>query len=165
MKRLIAVVAALLMTLAAPTTATAKTARTPFTGSDTIAGAPIDNGRTWTTGNGVEHLRGMVVPYASSSDSEYYEGTTTLVINWNLDTATTEGPMWGTIHLALSTMNGGFVGTWTAKFAGPDAPWTGQGQAKGYGDAEGLIQRYEIVSTGPWSDQVSGVIINPGTRH
>jgi hypothetical protein len=165
MKRLIAVVAAVLMILAVPTTASATTVRTPFTGSDTIAGAPIDNGRTWTTGKGVEHLRGMVVPYASSSDSDYYEGTSTLVINWNLDTATMEGPMWGTMHLALSTMNGGFVGTWTAKFAGPNAPWAGQGVAKGYGDAEGLTQRYEIVSTGPWSDQVSGVIINPGARH
>jgi hypothetical protein len=165
MKRLIAVMAALLTILAVPTTATAKTVRTPFTGFDTVAGAPLDDGRTWTTEDGVQHVRGMVVPYASSSNTEYYEGATTLVINWNLDTATMEGSMWGTIHLALSTMDGGFDGTWTAKFAGPTDPWTGQGVARGYGEAEGLLQRYELVSTGPGSDQVSGVLINPGTRH
>ena len=34
-----------------------------------------------------------------------------------------------------------------------------------YGAAAGLFQRYQIVSTGPWSDQVTGTIINPGTQH
>jgi hypothetical protein len=166
MKKLIAVLAALLMALAVPAPAMAKTVTTPFTGIDAVAGAPIDEGRTWMTGDGVQHVRGMVVPYNATSDnSEYYRGTTTLVINWNLDTATMRGTMWGTSHLALTEKDGGFVGTWTAKFAGPDAPWTGRGVAKGYGDAGGLFQRYQIVSTGQWTDQVTGTIINPGARH
>ena len=165
MKKFIAVLAALLMALVVPAPAMARTVRTPFTGVDNVAGAPIEDGRTWFTGDGVQHVRGMVVPYYSTSTSEYYQGRTTLVINWNLDTATMQGTMWGTVHLALTTMGGGFAGSWTAKFAGPDAPWTGRGMAKGYGDAQGLFQRYQIASTGPWSDQVTGMIINPGARH
>ena len=165
MKKFIAVLAALLMALVVPAPAMARTVRTPFTGVDTVAGAPIDEGRTWFTGDGIQHVRGMVVLYDSTSTSEYYQGSTTLVINWNLDTATMQGTMWGTAHLALTTMDGGFTGTWTAKFAGPDAPWTGRGVGKGYGDAHGLFQKYQIVSTGPGSDQVTGIIINPGARH
>jgi hypothetical protein len=165
MKKLIAVLAALLMALVVPAPAMARTVRTPFTGVDTVAGAPIDEGRTWVTADGVQHVRGMVVPYDSTSTSEYYQGRTTLVINWNLDPGTMQGTMWGTVHLALTTMDGGFVGIWTAKFAGPDAPWTGRAVAKGYGDSRGMFQRYQIVSTGPWSDQVTGTLINPAARH
>ena len=165
MKKLLAILAALMLALAVPAPAMAKTVRTPFTGTDTVAGAPIDEGRTWMTGDGLQHVRGMVVPYDSTSDNAYYQGTSTLVINWNLDTATMQGTMWGTVHLELTSFDGGFVGTWTAKFAGPDAPWTGRGVAKGYGAAAGLFQRYQIVSTGPWTDQVAGEIIDTGARH
>ncbi len=90
---------------------------------------------------------------------EVYTGTEYVTAHWNLDPGTMMGSMWGTAHMELDELDGGYTGSWVAKWRGTGC-WTGHGAGHGYGSVEGFTVRYEIDCTG----RVSGSILVSGGR-
>lgn len=160
MRRAATIAAALVVLLAMAVPAVAKTDRIAFSGEDRVVEQGVSLARYWVSDDGVEHMRGLVSTYASTSDSEFYEGDLTIVVNWNVDLATGKGTLWGTSHLEVDG-DGGFDGTWTAKFTGTETVWTGHGRSKGYGTLDGYQQRYDL-AWAPFGDVVEGFTFMPG---
>lgn len=135
-----------------------------FSGADYVTGPPVDEGNQWVSDGDQLHVRGLTIEYDSVSDSEYYRGTTTVVVNMNQDLTTGLGTMWGTVDLVLDEFDGGFFGTWNAKFTGEVAPsWTGIGRSHGYGEVAGFQQRYTLIQA-PFGDIVEGFTFSPGNK-
>ena len=64
----------------------------------------------------------------------------------------------GSYDLAYNT--GGFAGTWVATFNDDGDGWTADGRTHGYGDVEGLQQRFTVDNTG----FVTGFVMIPGGK-
>ena len=158
MRRLLALITTLLLALVVVVPAQAKTERIPFEAQEAVIAVP-DPGRTWVS-DGIEHTRGLVLLYEATSDSPYYTGQTLVTVNMNVDTATGLGTMWGTSDLMLSTYDGGFAGTWVATFNDDGDGWTADGRTHGYGDVDGLQQRFTVDHTG----YVTGFVMIPGGK-
>jgi hypothetical protein len=161
MRRAATISAALVVLLAMAVPAVAKTDRIAFSGEDTLVeqGVPA---RYWESDDGILHARGSVSTYTSTSDSDFYGGDLTIVVNYNLDPATGKGTLWGTSHLEVDG-DGGFDGTWTGKFTGTETVWVGHGRSKGYGSLDGYQQRYDLA----WAwfgDVVEGFTFMPGNK-
>lgn len=164
MHRLIAFPVVLLAALAMSSPTTAKVDRMEFSGADYVTGPPVDDGRQWVSDDGQLHIRGLTVEYKAVSDSPYYNGTTTIVVNVNQDLATGLGTMWGTSHVVLDEFDGGFTGNWTAQFTGDDDPtWTGIGRSHGYGEVDGFQQRYTLTQA-EFGDTLDGFTFSPGNK-
>lgn len=161
MRRTATIAAALvvLFTMAVP--AVAKTDRIAFSGEDLLVGQVLP-GRQWVSDDGILHVRGSMSTYTSTSDSVFYGGDLTIVVNYNLDLATMTGTMWGTSHLEVDD-DGGFDGTWTGKFTGTETVWVGHGRSKGYGTLNGYQQRYDV-AWASFGDVVEGFTFMPGNQ-
>lgn len=161
MRRTATIAAALvvLFTMAVP--AVAKTDRIAFSGEDLFVGQVLP-GRQWVSDDGILHVRGSMSTYTSTSDSVFYGGDLTIVVNYNLDLATMTGTMWGTSHLEVDD-DGGFDGTWTGKFTGTETVWVGHGRSKGYGTLNGYQQRYDV-AWASFGDVVEGFTFMPGNQ-
>lgn len=161
MRRTATIAAALvvLFTMAVP--AVAKTDRIAFSGEDLLVGQVLP-GRQWVSDDGILHVRGSMSTYTSTSDSVFYGGDLTIVVNYNLDLATMTGTMWGTSHLEVDD-DGGFDGTWTGKFTGTETVWVGHGRSKGYGTFNGYQQRYDV-AWASFGDVVEGFTFMPGNQ-
>lgn len=142
----------------------AKTDRIAFTADD-YAGPSAPADRDWYTPEGSmrNHARGLTTVYDTVSSEPLYDGTSTVVINWNVDWATMTGPMWGTFHLELDAYDGGYTGTWVGKFTGDQRVWVGHGVAHGYGDVDGYKVQFDL-AWAPFGDTASGYILTPGNK-
>jgi hypothetical protein len=134
---------------------------------DEYAAALLDAGRTWTS-HGVEHVRGQVVAQEVVGDA-LCAGTNTVVVNYNLNLATSTGVLWGTATLDTSDFDGGFMSSWTAKFTAtdplaPDAQdiWVGQYIRHGFGELAGWQARGDIFEKFHWLVLEEGFAFNPG---
>jgi hypothetical protein len=166
MKRLVTALLAvgLLTALATPTLAS--TTRIGYA-CDEYAVGLLDEGRTWTS-DGVEHVRGLVVVQDVVGDA-LCAGTNTVVVNYNLNLATSTGHLWGTATLDTGAFDGGFVSSWTAKFtaADPLAPdaediWVGQYIRHGFGELTGWQARGDIFEKFHWLVLEEGYAFIPG---
>jgi hypothetical protein len=133
----------LLTFLVIPGLAMAESITTPFSGTETLAGPPVDPG-TETFPDGNYHMRGFTALYYDANDDPRVTGHDTVVANWNFRPAPPPavwmGPMWGTLH--IENDNGTWDGRWTGTrdengysiitaeghgsgdYAGLKAPWT-----------------------------------------
>lgn len=119
----------------------------------------IDPGVEWVTEGGVDHVRGWTGRY-QTTDALYGVGSLLIVANWNLDLTTGSGSLWGTMYYEFPSANGGFQGTWNAKFTA--FVWSGQSQGTGFDGLEGWQLRQDLQSTGPGMDVYTGFVFNPG---
>jgi len=149
---------AAMMSLVLMPSAGAVTERMATSGVDVMVRL-VDPGRGWVTQDGVDHVRGWTATY-ETSDALYGVGSLLIVVNWNLNLATGNGPLWGTMYYEFPAANGGFQGTWNAKFSA--FVWSGKSQGTGFGDLEGWQLRQDIRSTGPGTDAYTGFVFNPG---
>ncbi len=154
----IVVLVATLTSLVMVPSAGAVTERIPTSGVDVIVQL-VDPGREWVTEDGVDHVRGWTGEYRTT-DALYGVGSLLIVANWNLNLATGNGPLWGTMLYEFPSANGGFEGTWTAKFSA--FVWSGKSQGTGFGDLQGWQLRQDLQSTGPGVDVYTGFVANPG---
>jgi hypothetical protein len=154
----IVLLVAAMMSLATAPSAVGVTERIATSGTDTFV-ALVDPGREWVTEDGVYHVRGWIAEYVTS-DALYGEGSLLIVASWNLDLTTGNGPLWGTMHYEFPTADGGFEGTWNAKFS--TFVWSGKSQGTGFGSLEGWQLRQDIQSTGPGGDVYTGFVFDPG---
>ncbi len=160
MRKATVMLVALVVLLVMAVPASAKTDRVPLSGEDHFKVAP-HGGSTWMS-DGVLHVRGSMSAYDTESDSELYQGVTSIVVNYNLDLATMQGRMWGTSHLEVTGYDGGFDGTWVGWFT--DTGWAGRGLAHGFGELTGYQARYDLHAA-PFGDFVDGFIFMPGNKH
>ncbi len=159
MRKTTSIVGILFVLLALAMPAAAKTDRIPFSGQDTFV-EQTDPGRVWFSDHGrIMHVRGSVSTYTSTSDSIYFGGDAVIVVNYNLDTSTGNGQLWGTSHSTIG--DGGFDGTWVGKFTA--FVWEGKGQTKGYGDMAGYQQRFTLQAAS-YGDTAAGYTFLPGNN-
>lgn len=158
------VVVALIAVFALVLPVGAKTDRIAFSADETTVNT-IPALRDWDTPDGstLNHVRGLTNIYDVESDEPLYTGTATVVINWNLDWDTMEGPMWGTTNLELEGYDGGYIGTWVGKFTGDERVWVGHGVAHGYGEVEGYKVFFEL-DWAPFGSTDTGYILTPGNN-
>lgn len=164
MRNTVSVIVALVAAFALVSPVGASTDGISFTAEDhEVGGSPPD--RDWYTPEEStrNHVRGLTTIYETHSDEPLYDGTSTVVINWNVDWATMEGPMWGTFHLELDDHDGGYTGTWVAEFTGDQRVWVGHGVGHGYGDVDGYKVKFDL-AWAPFGDTVSGYIQIPGNK-
>lgn len=146
--------AMLVVALAVPAVA-GPPAKTPVLGEDTLVQV-LDPGRTWMS-DGIQHVRGWTAEYETAGEpSDYIDGTSIIVANWNLDVTSGEGTMWGTIDLTLSDVDGGWRQTWVAKF--DDFVWSGKAVGHGFGALRGMELRLDVQATGEGTDVFEGFI-------
>jgi hypothetical protein len=149
----LAVGALLVLALAVPAVATQT--KIPVSGTDTIS-QMVDEGRTWMA-DGIQHVRGWTGEYATVGEpGAYLDGTSIVVANWNLDTASGDGTMWGTIELTLTGGGGGWHESWVAKFDG--GVWSGWAVGRGFGTLDGMKMDLDVWSTGEGTDSFLGFI-------
>ena len=160
MRKTTAIFAALAVLLVMAVPASAKTDRMPFSGEDHLTVAP-HGGRMWVS-DGIVHVRGSMSEYDATSDSEFYVGNSSIVVNYNLDLATMRGRMWGTSTVDVAGYDGGFTGTWVGWFT--PTGWEGRGLSHGYGELAGYQQRYDL-AWAPFGDAIEGFTFMPGNRH
>ena len=150
-------VAAMTSLLMVPS-AVAVTERLATSGEDVLVQL-VDPGVEWVSEDGIDHVRGWTAMY-QTTDALYDVGSLLIVGNWNLDLATGNGPLWGTMYYEFPSANGGFQGTWNAKFSA--FVWSGKSQGTGFGDLAGWQLRQDIQATSPTSDVYAGFVFNPG---
>ena len=94
--------------------AMARAVKTPFSGTESMTGPPVDLG-TATFPDGNYHMRGFTVVYNDVTDDPRVTGLDTVVANWNFRPAPEPvvwtGPMWGTLH--IENVDGTWDGSWT----------------------------------------------------
>ena len=107
--------------------------KTPFSGTETSAGPPVDPG-TESFPDGNYHMRGFTVVYDDVTDDPRVAGQNTVVANWNFRPAPPPvfwmGPMWGTFLIENDdgSWDGSWTGTrdekrtWIGSIAGPCLP-------------------------------------------
>lgn len=127
-------------------------------GDGPIAGSGPE--RFWETPNH-EHARDWHGVYSTAMTEgpmpEIYTGMEYVTASWNLNPTTLNGSMWGTAHLVLTHLDGGYKGTWVAKWRG-EGCWTAKGVGNGYGAVAGYTVKYDLLCDG----SVSGYIVMPG---
>lgn len=153
------VVGAVLALALAPV-ATATTARVPVTADEVMTGL-LSAGTTSTHGN-VQNVRGMA-GVATATGSDLLQGTDTIVINYNLNTATGNGALWGTNVIEPTAYPGGsFRCSWIGIF--DDFVWTGRAVCHGAGSLDGWQLRLAILAEpGGMADTLDGVAFLPGS--
>ncbi len=131
--------------------AAAGTARIPYRCEFQLVEV-TDGGTAWVE-DGSLHVRGWTGVYDVVGEDQC-AGVGTAVANFNLDLATWSGGLWGTQMVALDAFNGGYAGTFTARWTAddplaPDAEdiWVGRYTYGGFGDLEGWQARGNIVET------------------
>jgi hypothetical protein len=147
MKRILATLAlaGLLSALVAmPVTAT--TTPIAFTCEEHLV-APTDPGAAWVGDDLVLHVRGAQYRYAHVGNP-LCAGIADVVVNLDLDLVTSEGVLWGTNHIAITAVDGGYDTTWHARFitTNPLDPaatdiWVGRFVGHGYGELAGWQTR------------------------
>jgi hypothetical protein len=129
----------------------------------------LDPGRDWYSGDApVWHVRGWTGVYATVEGSdELISGTGTVVASWNVNLAAWAGNLWGTVDYVSDRFDdSGWEGTWTATWTGPGT-WSGPGVARGYGEFEGMVWKFEVSNlpgAEPPVDMTSGYVFTPGTH-
>lgn len=123
--------------------------KTPFSGTETMSGPPIDPGiETFPDGN--YHMRGFTVVYDDVTDDPRVAGKDTVVANWNFKPAPPPvfwiGPMWGTFH--IENDGGEWVGSWTGK-RDENGYSIITGVAHGSGDYAGLKGHWTLSRLSP----------------
>lgn len=142
--------------------ASAMTDRIPITAEETLV-TQIDPGVQWDSGK-FNHLRGNTLEYAVVGTSPLYDGTNTVVVNWNLVFPTfEEGMMWGKFTVELDEYDGGYTGNWVADLTGDDRVWIGWGVGHGFGEVEGYKLFFDMASTGT-GVLTTGYILTPGNK-
>jgi hypothetical protein len=147
MKRILAILAACgLLSVLATAPVAATTTKIPFTCEEHLL-AQTDPGTVWIDDGLVLHVRGAQYRYAHVGDP-LCAGVADVVVNLDLDLATSEGELWGTNHIASSVYDGGYDTTWHARFITTDplAPsatdiWIGRFVGHGYGELAGWQTR------------------------
>lgn len=157
MKKLLSVVIAAGLLAAFATPVSAAPDRVPIWGTESIVEV-LDLGRAWTS-NGIEHTRGWTAVYRTIGDV-YSTGMTTIVANWNIDSSTGDGTMWGSNRMRLDAYDGGWDQAWTAKWTG--GSWAGQSVAHGFGEMTGWQARMDVWVTGFGTDAFAGFAFAPG---
>ena len=152
-RRLVTLALGAMLVLALALPAAAAQTKTRISGVDDNM-TVLDPGRTWMS-DGIQHVRGWTAEY-DTTGGEYVDGTSIIVANWNLNTASGDGTMWGTTDLALTQFDGGWHQTWVAKF--DDFVWSGKAVGRGFGALEGMQIRLDVWSTGPGTDAFQGFV-------
>ena len=122
-------------------TAGATTTKVPVSGTE-VTTAVTDPGTFWVSGN-VAHMRGFGTR-SSITGSPEIAGTNSLTINWNVNTVTGAGSLWGTFDDDVATSTGGFAGSWNGTFT--DTGWSGSAVGEGYGALAGWQERLDLES-------------------
>jgi hypothetical protein len=120
----------------------------------------VSPGSTSTHGN-VETARGMVGT-AAVTGSDLLEGTDTISINYNLNTATGSGALWGRNVIEPSAYpDGSFQCSWVGIF--DHFVWTGRAVCHGTGSLAGWQLRLAILAEpGGMADTLTGVAFTRG---
>lgn len=149
-RRLVTLALGAMLVLALALPAAAAQTKMPISGRD-VSNGVLDEGTMWFSDR-IQHVRGWTAEYVTCGElkegntcgdpSEYVDGTSIIVANWNLDTASGDGTMWGTTDLALTAFDGGWHETWVAKFDG--GMWSGWGVGRGFGDLQGMKIRFDV---------------------
>jgi hypothetical protein len=154
-----------LLVLASPAGAT--TSRVDFTGTQQTVGIE-DPGDEWFSGP-IHHVRDRQLLGVSMPDPStgLPTGTTLGTLNFNIDTTTFHGRVWG--EATLDYGDGGFETTFSGDISTADVPGGVLGELKvvgrGYGSFEGMQLRAtvnEVVLTG--SATFEGTLFAPGDR-
>ncbi len=159
MRRILVILAAvgLAATLAAPAVL-ATTNRNAF--SCTTVLVVEQTGRQWWTGSTL-HERGWLGIYTATG-SPICAGTTTVVVDYQLDTATGTGSLTFRYDEQLASGTGGIAGLGVAKFDFVDVVWKGSTVGHGYGELDGLQTRGSIVEQFGGDVVETGVAFYPG---
>ncbi len=161
MRRFIALVAAgAVLTLALAPAATAKTTRVPVDGNEVLA--EVTSAGSMAMDGSIVSLRGAVWVF-SAAGSDLIAGTDTVVINYDIDTATGMGSLWGKNRIEPTAHPGGrFDCSWTGTFV--LTHWTGNGVCHGAGSLDRWQLRLTIVAEpGGEADTLGGFAFLPGS--
>jgi hypothetical protein len=161
MRRLMTTIAALAaLTLALAPGAAANTQRLPVTADEALVqvvanGSMAQRGQTMSARDGVWALR--------VTGSDLLAGTDTIVINYQLNTVTGSGALWGTNVIEPSAYpDGRFECSWIGIF--DDFVWTGRAVCHGAGSLAGWQLRLTILAEpGGQADVLDGFAFVPGT--
>ena len=137
------VLAGLLATAAAPA-ALGCTAKIPVSDKETTV-TLVSPGVSTTNGS-VVSLRGMVVTEADESTSAFVAGTSTGVVNYDIDSGSGIGKIWGTDTKRPTAYPRGH---WDCSFSGKMAngTWTAKGSCVGRGSLRGWKYTADLAQT------------------
>jgi len=176
MKRRIFIVLALVTVLAllAAGPATAKTTRTPFTGSSYILGEGWPPGRFWVPGNAALFWRDRTFYLHLETDEPRVGGLVCANHNGNYWPSPddlmygVQGQMWGTIHIESDSDDDctNSVNYWEGTFVGDRDRYGNETMRyvlRGYGEYAGLqLRMEEYAGTYDWWFTVTGELLDPG---
>jgi hypothetical protein len=117
-------------------------------------------GLQWWTGDTL-HERGWQGIYTATG-SPICAGTTTVVVDYQLDTATMSGEMTFRYDEQLASDDGGIMGLGVTKFDFVDVVWKGSTVGHGYGSLAGLQTRGSIAELFDGSVVETGIAFHPG---
>jgi len=164
-KRLLILIASLLLLTILAGPVAAKTIRSPYEGVEYCG--PPTGGRYWISEDGVMHIRGAQADCIDILDDDRISGNVLVTINANFQFSDSAlgiyGPMWGTVR--ISNKGGYWEGTWTGKLTELEGFSYIRSVVFGYGDYEGLQARAKAVRESPNPAdpyQIHGVIMDPG---
>lgn len=168
MRRLsVALVAAILALALAGPAVQARTTFIPFSCAEHFADNP-EPGRVWVDDDFVLHVRGSQWIYEHEGD-RYCAGEAHVVVNLNVDLATGEGNLWGTIHVDLDGIDGGWHRTFSAHFTNPHPLmpeatdiWAGRFTGHGFGELDGWQIRGQGIERTHVLVESTGFVFQPG---
>ena len=121
--------------------ASANAVKTPYTATATMCecGLLTPGSFTYWIEGGVEHYRNVKnVQYIYSAEEPRVRGFQSAVLNWNYNTKTGSGEIWGTFTHDVES-GGTWRGTVNGKINEFGLVSEGIGIAKGYGELDGLL--------------------------
>ena len=159
MRRFMTLLAALAVLALAPGAA-ATTTRVPVNADEALAQV-VSGGSTSVHGNTVSVRDGVWVLTVTGSD--LLAGTDTIVINYQLNTVTGSGALWGTNMIEPSAYpDGSFSCSWVGIFH--DFTWNGRAVCHGTGSLAGWQLRLAILAEpGGQADVLDGIAFVPGS--
>jgi hypothetical protein len=163
-KRLLILVAGLIVLSILVAPVAARTIRTEYYGFEYFVGS-LSPGREWVSG-AVYHVRGAQEAYEDVVSDPRLCGDTLVTINANFQFADwpviVYGPMWGTFR--IDNDGGYWEGSWVGQRTEQGFSYI-RGVGRGYGAYEGLQARVDYVRESPaFTDPfvVCGVVMDPG---
>ncbi len=143
--------------LLTPTLVQAQAMKTPFTATQTQTGSGMPE-RFWVDDDGVAHGRRHPFTFELTGD---ISGTASSTISWNIDLATGDGDLHGSVVLDVTW--DGRSGTFVGRFSGTFTSWfsSWESVAHGTGVFEGMKMFRTGTPAGPGVWTVDGMILSP----
>lgn len=108
----------------------------------------FEEGETWTSDDGILHIRGRVLQSVVASESPYHAGIGEIVGNANIDPVTMLGTYHGTLKIFPAAIDGFWAGSWVVQIT--PAGQNGHARLQGYGALEGWQIKAELMYLPPY---------------